>query len=275
VEATSEGGERFLVASGRRYPVSPANGDNIVRELGLPGDAFQVTGAWINLFDVGPEVRPFEVPGQGERVDTGIPGLDRIGTPVTQGGNRYLLVEQEGEPRLLAVTEFAYDVYVSGGPGAELPAADAEAGELSGLGNADPLPELDFVEEWPQEALTPYRQVAPCVALTGDDDFRGAQLATVPDGSPRLPVDASQSVEVESGRGALVQETTGGVRSDQGGAVLVDSTGTRFSVPAASLGRLGYGDVVPPAVNQAWTVLFTDGPALEIEQAAQPAVARP
>ena len=79
-------------------------------------------------------------------------------------------------------------------------------------------------------------------------------------------------MNVESGRGALVQETSGNGRSDQGGAVLIDSTGTRYSVPAGSLGRLGYADVDAPSVSQSWTVLFRDGPALDPQDAAKAAV---
>ena len=37
------------------------------------------------------------------------------------------------------------------------------------------------------------------------------------------------------------------------------------------MGRLGYGSVAAPAVSQAWTVLFTDGPALDPLQAIKPA----
>lgn len=269
VESLGEGGQRFVVAEGRRYPVSQENGDNIVRELGLPGDAFQVSNSWINLLQIGPEVQPFEVPGQGRRIDTGVTGLDVIGTPVTQGGNRYLLVEQGGQPRLLAVSEFAYDVYVSGGPGAELTAADVEAGDLATLENAAPIGSLGFLEEWPAVEVTPYRQADLCLVLTGDDDFRSTQLAEVPEDSPRLPSGAEQSVSVERGYGAVVQETSGGVRSDQGGAVLIDATGTRYSMPAESLGKLGYGGFAAPAVDQAWLVLFADGPPLTQQLANQ------
>lgn len=275
VEAVEKPGERFVVANGRRYPVSQANGDNIVRELGLPGDALQVNTSWLNLLDVGPEVRPFEVPDQGARVDTGISVLQTVGTPITQGGNRYLLVRQDGEPRLLAVSEFAYDTYVSGGAGAQLSEVDdIDAGALGGLANADPVPELSFLEEWPSEGVEPYRQASPCVVLTGDDDFRTSQLALVADDSPRLPSGSGQDVVVQRGYGALVQETSGEVRSDQGDSVLIDSTGARFAVPASSKGRLGYADVDPPAVNQAWTVLFQDGPSLTVE-AANTVVAAP
>lgn len=268
VQSTGTSGARFVVADGRRYPVAEQNGDNVVRELGLPGDAFPASDSWLNLLAVGPEVRPFAVPDQGERIDTGIPGLQQVGTPVTQGGNRFLLVQQGGEPRLLPVSEFAYDVYVSGGPGAEIAEVDdIDAGELAALPNADPVAELAFLDAWPAQAVEPYRDASPCVRLSGDDDFRSSELASVPDDSERLPSGDAQDVVVQRGYGALVQESSGEVRSDQAGAVLIDSTGARYAVPAASLGKLGYGSVAPPAVDQAWTVLFQDGPTLSVEAA--------
>ena len=266
VESVGEGGERFLVAGGRRYPISGRNGDNTLRTLGLPTNAFQASGSWVNLLDLGPEIKPFQVPGQGQVVDTGIPGVDRVGTPIIQGGSQYLLVTVSGKPGLLPLSDFAYAVYQAG---STVQPAKPSAAELAKLPNVGRVKGLEFLATWPQQAPTPYRQSAPCLVLDGSGDFRTTSLATA--GSDRLPDAKTQAVTVRPGHGALVQETSGGVRSDQGGAVLIDSTGTRFTVPPGAVGRLGYGSVATPSVSQAWTVLFTDGPALDPEQAIKPA----
>jgi type VII secretion protein EccB len=268
VETLAGRGQRFIVANGKRYPVAGKSGDNTLRTLGLPANAFQAPGSWVNLLDPGPELKPFSVPGQGERIDSGVPGMDQIGTPIRQGGNRYLLVRSGSRPALFPISDFAYAVYRSGSPIAE---KSPSAGALSSLENVSSLPGTSFLEDWPQTLPKAYRQSSPCLALTGSGDFRRTSLATVPGGTGRLPEGNSVAINVEAGHGALVQETSAGVRSDQGGAVLIDSTGTRYAVPASSLGRLGYGKVLTPAVDQSWTVLFRDGPALEAKQAAEAA----
>lgn len=269
VSSVGDGGQQFLVVGGKRFPISARNGDNILRTLGLPSNGFQASGSWVNLLDLGPEIKPFTIPRQGESVDTGVPGLDRVGMTVRQGGRPYLLVAGSGKPGLLPISDFAYAVYASGGAGAGLRGPDdVTAAQLSRLQNVDSVPGTDVLTQWPQSAPTAYRQATPCVLMTGNGDFRQTSLATVTSSaSDRLPTDRLQSVAVESGRGALVQETSASVRSDQGSDVLIDATGTRYTVPRVSVGRLGYADVAAPSVSQAWTVLFKDGPTLDPQQA--------
>ncbi len=262
VRSLGDGGQQFLVAGGTRYPISTTNGDNVLRTLGLATNAFSASGSWVNLLAPGPEVKPFSVPGQGSTVKTGVAGFDRVGTPVSQAGKKYLLVKNGSKPGLLPVSDFAYAVYTSGGPGAALKPAEVSAADLRSIKNAGAPSGLSFLKQWPTAAPTAYRQSTPCLALTGSGDFRQTVLAEVSD-TDRLPTDRSQSVYVQPGRGALVQETSASVRSEQGSTVLIDATGTRYTVPAGVQGRLGYPNVPTPSVSQAWTVLFKDGPTLD------------
>ncbi|MCW2868167.1 MAG: eccB, partial [Marmoricola sp.] len=271
VRSLGDAGQQFLVVGGTRYPISTRNGDNVLRTLGLASTPFTASGSWVNLLEPGPEVKPFAVPGQGDTVDTGVPGFTTVGTPVSQGGKKYLLVRDGSKPALLPISDFAYAVYTSGGPGAALQPPRLSAAQLSGVPNVrDPrsIPGLSFLTQWPTSTPSAYRQSSPCLALTGTGDFRQTVLATVATGSARLPTNRAQSVLVDPGRGALVQETSGSVRSDQGSTVLIDSTGTRYAVPALVKGRLGYADVAAPSVSQAWTTLFKDGPTLDPAKAA-------
>jgi len=268
VRSLGDAGQQFLVVGGTRYPISTRNGDNVLRTLGLTTTAFTASGSWVNLLAPGPEVKPFTVPGQGSKVGTGITGFDTVGTPVSQGGKKYLLVRDGSKPALLPISDFAYAVYTSGGPGAALQAPQVTAAQLNGLRNVRPPSTLSFLTSWPTSTPSAYRQSSPCLALTGTGDFRQTVLATVGPRSGRLPTDRSQSVLVDAGRGALVQETSGSVRSNQGSTVLIDATGTRYTVPAGVQGRLGYADVAAPSVSQAWTTLFKDGPTLDPAKAA-------
>ncbi|MCW2819544.1 MAG: eccB [Marmoricola sp.] len=263
VRSLGDVGQQFLVSGGTRFPISTRNGDNVLRTLGLSTTAFSASGSWVNLLTPGPEIKPFAVPGQGARVSTGVAGFDTVGTPVSQAGRKYLLVRSGTKPALLPISDFAYAVYTSGGPGAALRPADVTAAQLGGLRNVAVPSSLSFLTSWPSATPQPYRQSAPCLALTGNGDFRQTVLATVPSTSTRLPTDRTQSVAVDPGRGALVQETSGSVRSDQGSTVLVDATGTRYTVPTNAKGPLGYADVAAPSVSQAWTTLFKDGPTLD------------
>lgn len=268
VRSLGDAGQQFLVVGGTRYPISTRNGDNVLRTLGLSSNAFTASGSWVNLLTPGPEIKPFAVPGQGDRVDTGVSGFDTVGTPVSQGGKKYLLVKAGAKPALLPISDFAYAVYTSGGPGASLRAPQLTAAQLDGLRNVGAPTSLSFLSSWPTSTPSAYRQSSPCLSLTGTGDFRQTVLATVDTGSARLPTDRSQSVLVDAGRGALVQETSGSVRSDQGSTVLIDATGTRYTVPSGYQGRLGYADVAAPSVSQAWTTLFKDGPTLDPQKAA-------
>lgn len=273
VEAGLERGERYLISGTRRYPVSGRNIDNTLRTLGLPTNPFKAPGNWVNLPEAGPEIVPFEVPGQGERVETGVPGLDRAGVPVTQGGRYYILTSRGGEAALMAVSEFAYAVYTSGGPGAQFEPQSPAPGELRRIESIQPPSELASIfAEWPQARPEAYNESSPCLMLRDRGDFTETTLAT-PTSADAVPEGAATGVRVQEGRGAVVQESSANVRSEGGDVILIDSTGTRFSMDDDARARLGYGSVSVPAVSQGWTLLFEDGPALSRTQAARLAAA--
>ena len=100
-----------------------------------------------------------------------------------------------------------------------------------------------YPRDWPEQAVTPFdRSDAPCLTLTTDRD----KAATVQLAAPLSdsPVAGSGTVRtVESGHGALVQATSGGVIGS-GTIFLVDSTGTRYAVGTKS-------DPAPPSPRSA------------------------
>jgi len=271
VQSNLDASDSYLVTGTKRYPIAADSVDNTLRTLGLPTNAFKAPGNWVNLPDPGPEIKPFTVPGQGQRVRTGVPGLERAGTPVTQGGRHYLLTAVDGRARLMEVSEFAYLVYTSGGQGASFTEQSPEAGELATIESV-PVPDslASVLDEWPQERPASYDSDTPCLQLNARGEFTETSLAVAED-ADALPEGADQGVTVQEGRGAVVQETSANVRSSQGDTVLVDATGTRYSMSPDTRARLGYAEVTAPAVTQGWTLLFDDGPALERSRAAQSA----
>ncbi len=266
-------GQSFLVSGRYRYPL-PAGGNTsaTLRILGLDAEAPQrVPGQWLDLVDVGSPLEPFDVPGQGDRVDTGVPRLDRVGTPLRVGDRPYLLVKGG---RLLELTPFAYQVYRSSGPGARFPELELAATEVTRLRTVTGASQDVFPRDWPEDEVSPFTAPdAPCVRLTTGDDAAGyAELATATaDG-----VEASGSAmtrTVGAGLGAVVRSSTGGVVG-AGTTVLVDSTGTRYALGTrggeqSAMAALGYGDVKPRAVPKAWLALFSDGPTLSTRAAGQ------
>ena len=102
-----------------------------------------------------------------------------------------------------------------------------------------------------------------------------ATLATVT--SPiAVPTGSRVAVEVQQGHGALVRAATAGSSTTTGTVFLVDARGTRYAIGRNGqylndLAALGYRGLSIPAVPQAWTKLFGDGPALNQFAASQPA----
>ncbi len=211
------------------------------------------------------------MPGQGDRVDTGVPGLDRVGTPLRVGDRPYLLV-QGG--RLLELTPFAYQVYRSSGPGARFAELELAATEVTRLRTVTGASQDVFPRDWPEDEVSPFTAPdAPCVRLTTGDDAAGyAELATATaDGAEASGSSVTRTVG--AGLGAVVRSSTGGVVG-AGTTVLVDSTGTRYALGTrggeqSAMAALGYGDVQPRAVPKAWLALFSDGPTLSTRAAGQ------
>ena len=266
-------GKRYVITGDRRYPLpSGTRGDDVIRALGLSGaTSFHVDGLWLDLVALGPELASFSVPDEGDRLPTGEPGVDRVGTPLLIDGDHFILVNDGGKPGLLPISEFAYSMYTAEGTSVKRDEQELEPGQLTGLSNAEL--DLPFVTEWPQDPLRQWEGTAPCMILERTGSVtRSGRLATPAPQTASLLVPtkgSGLSTVVEQGHGALVEATTAGVSDeDSKTAVLIDSTGTRFTVGTAGDDdvakiALGYGETTPTRVPKPWTELVRgDGPAL-------------
>ncbi|HET8604860.1 MAG TPA: type VII secretion protein EccB [Marmoricola sp.] len=264
----SADGEDFVVAGQHRYPV-PTGADRAatLRALGLDGEAPRtVPGQWLDLFALGSPLGPFRVPGQGRHVGTAVRGLDTVGTPVQVNGRPYVLGTRG---HLLRLTDFAWTMYRSAGPGAVDP-VQLSAGEATRLATA--AGDRPYPEDWPEQDVSAYSSpTEPCALLTRGQ-APGGTLA-VPRGTQATTSGSGIVRAVQAGHGALVRATTANVL-DVGQVYLLDASGTSYAVgnkggeqPAKV--ALGYADVTPVPVPQAWVDLFADGPQLDYGQIQQ------
>ena len=259
------GEHRYLLPTGKQR-------DAVLRAIGLAGEpARAVPGTWLDLIAPGEPFVPFRVPEQGQRVQTGVPGLDRVGTPLRVGGSPYLL---GAGGRLVKLTEFAYDLYRSSGVGAQYDELEVSAADVSKLRQASSAP--PYPKDWPETTVSPAtRPDSPCLVLTTTVDGAPQVELARPRSEVSPDSDGALTQEVSPGHGALVRASTAGVVG-VGTIFLVDSTGTRFALGDRSGSRgaqvsLGYADLQPQAVPKAWTELFNDGPALTSQAAGQAA----
>lgn len=276
--AKDDAGARFLVAGTRRYPVPRGRaGDNALRQLGQNTGGTTAPGQWLNLMPVGPPLETFSVPGSGEVVDTGVPGINRIGTPIDVDGTKFVVVRDGSGAGLFRLTDFAYAVYRSGDAGAELDEVEPDAEELTRFPSVESVEGLDFLDDWPEDVPTSFALDTPCLMLTEED--QGSERATTlaaPDPErvdETVPGTATLERQVQAGHGALVREGTPGVRIN-GSSLLIDSSGTRYALGEGGQdfrGQLGYAAVDPPDVSAAWTRLFDDGPVLTAQAAVDSA----
>jgi type VII secretion protein EccB len=275
VRVTSQEGA-WVVSGNRRYelPRDPTTRAAVLRALAIDDQPERgVTGVWLDLAPTGSPLEPFTVPGAGDRVDTGVPGLDRVGTPLSVDGRPYVL-GQGGT--LISLTPFAAAVYSSSGPGALLAERGVEvtAAEVATLRPDDGG--TTYPEDWPVDQVEDYATPnVTCLRLdTAEDASPTVSLAAPSAAAPAVP-SGQYSRTVAPGGGALVRATSGGVLGT-GPVFLVDSTGVRYAVgtredSASALTSLGYADVVPRPVPAPWTLLFRDGPALTREAAGKAA----
>lgn len=258
-------GERYLVASGTRHRIRPAEEAAVLRALGLDTAEPLVAGAdWLNLVPAGSDLRPLQVTGAGEPAlpGAGLPVDTRVGTLVEVSGvgdgvRRYV-VDARGE--LAPLSDLAYPLYLlgAGDLGAQplrVAAADIAAVRTS----VTPVAPADLPEAVP---ALPDAGTTACVTLTTGDSPR-VDLSLVPrDG-------VEPGVRVAPGSGALVR-----AQSAQGAAAtvrLVDGSGRAYPLPDAAdevLARLGYASDDVTAVPPAWVGLLPTGPALTVEGAA-------
>jgi hypothetical protein len=244
----------------------------VLRSLGIDREKPQrVPGLWLDLVPEGSRLAAFSLPGAGSRRDTGVPGLDRVGTPVRVDDQPYVL----GRAGLLPLSDFAYALYSSSreavGSTVTKRAADLKALTTIRDPAAQPYP-----KDWPQDPVTPYtRADSPCLVLSTHSDAGATVRLATPRTSGLLATGGTTTRTVQSGHGALVRSASGAVIGS-GTIFLVDPTGTRYAMGSKgaegqALTALGYDRVPPAAVPPAWLDLFADGPALTVAAAARSA----
>ena len=272
VVSSRSDGQVYVISGEHRYAVPPgARGTASLRALGLDGEAAQpVPGLWLDLITPGASLEPFTVRGAGDRMDTGVDGLDTVGAPVKVDGRPYVL-SRDG---LLPVSDFAYTLYRSSGPGAQIPEQQKESGDITELRTVNDAGARPYPADWPESDVTPYDNGdAPCLLLTtADESAPQVRLAAAPDDEV-VPTGSTVTRTVESGHGAVVEASAGGVIG-AGTTFLVDATGTRYAVGekgavTAAMTALGYADVEPATVPAPWMDLFGDGPELTPRAATQ------
>ncbi len=257
---------QYVIAGGRRYPVpDDAAGRLALRAVGLDAQtAKPVTGLWLNLIPQGSPLVAPTVDGAGRQVNTGVSGLDTVGTPVEVAGGRHYVLGRSGE--LLELSDFAWAIYSAGRDVTKVRSSDS-AKLRTDAGNT-PYP-----QDWPTAAVTPYTSPdMPCVQLeTRAGEAPLVHLAT-PTSSVATTADANVGRRVATGSGALVRGTSAGVLN-AGPVYLIDSSGTSFAVGkggnGSEVGVLGYGSTTPRPVPKAWLDLFASGPELSSDAASK------
>lgn len=273
------GRSTYVVTGTSRHVVPPRDRDSVLRALGLDGQTIRtVPGVWLDLFPEGSPLEPFAVEGSGQPVPAGLdvpPQAARVGTVLLVDG-RPFVVAQDG---LLGLDDVRYAMYRSGGEGASLPEVEVSAGDVAGLPSSE---EAAAPRDWPSRDLTSFvpatddTGLSVCALLETVEDGAGqvhlarptAELTAVPDDD-----DGDRVVEVDSGRGALVQANPGAV-VNRGRVYLVDASGTIFPLDdlETTQPRLGLADVEPADVPITWTEVFPPGPVLSPDEARKPAV---
>lgn len=275
----TDDGVSWVIAGNQRYelPGSAQARDAVLRALGLDDQPErEVSEVWLELFPVGDPLIPFTVPDTGTAVpDTGVPGLDRVGTPLLVDGRPYALGK---DATLIPLPAFAAAVYTSTGQGAQLArqGVDVPNADVAGLELSEDDP--PYPASWPTELVEDY--ATPEVACARLDTEEGKSPVV----SLSAPSEAAPEVrngvftrDIPSGGGALVQASPSGVIG-AGNVFLVDFTGTRYAVGSPAdqdsiRASLGYAAVEPRPVPMSWTKLFRDGPALTREAAGNQPVA--
>ncbi len=270
VATSTAGGDEFVVTGGHKYAVpSGAPGRTVLRALGIDRQkAQQVPGLWLDLVPEGSPLDVFTLPGAGSTLDTGVDGLDRVGTPVEVDGRPYVL----GRTGLLPLSRFAYTVYGSSSAAVGSP-VQKQASDVTRIKTITDPKAQPYPADWPQGTVSPFtRSDAPCLLLrTHADSAATVELAAPRSSAPLVAQGVTRAVQ--TGHGAVVQATSGGVIGS-GTTFLVDPTGTRYAIGSKgtvpqAMTALGFSGVQPAAVPPSWLELFADGPSLTVAAAAR------
>lgn len=254
-----------------RLPPGPTN-DNLLSGIGAPvtAQAISVSSAWVSLFTPGLDLAAssFALPGLGEPVPYAdrddVPDDARVGDYV-RTDNELLVLSREGPAD---ISEFALQVLLNTPLPYEPQQLDISAPDLN---RAPDSPYPDAM--WPDDTRTPLTAPEACAQLvTAPGEVPRAHLAFDPD---ELATGAAvprggKEVEVGSGQGAVVRS---GSWTDpvRGEPYLIDDRGEAYRLEGPGVGTaLGYADVEPPVVDDAWLDLFGAGVALSVDAALCP-----
>ncbi len=274
-------GDEYVVSGGYRYPVpDDSSRTPVLRALGLDGEApVTVPGLWVDLFPEAEVIAPFDVPASGSSVETGVVGLVEIGQPVQIDGRPYLVLSRD---ELVALTDFAYAVYLSSGDWEGREDLEVSSAEVTDFDTVTDPGRRPYPDTWPESMVTPFSAPdAPCARLTTSADTSDASAGDAPPTvelalartDTVLPESRDVTRDVTVGTGAVVRAWNGG-SLERGAAFLVDPTGTSYALGRAdtlepTMAALGYAEVAPVPVPAAWIDLFADGPLLSPETASQ------
>jgi hypothetical protein len=236
--------------------------------FGASTQAPEVDDAWLNLFPLGPELseKAFGVTRTGQPVDYAGGGGEGntdltpypIGTLLDVSGTYYLLGD-EGPERL------------EGFPAALYAALVGDPVQLDGtLRAAFVAP--GHPEEWPRERPTAVVGEEMCAMLEVEDGRSRTVVAT----GPGAAASAVQGNGVRAGAHEVVVEPAGAAYVLAGGSTsegegtpyVVDAKGAKYALQGPTVPDfIGYGQVDPPVVPDAWLSFFPDGVGLSVNAA--------
>jgi type VII secretion protein EccB len=278
-------GVRYVIAqaaSGRgeqpsaysyELPADAGTQDNLLRDLGLSvgADASKVTTDWLSLWPVGGalEWSTFEIDGAGGRLtygggSSGLPSQARVGDIVTTPGESVVLAEEGPRPLDAFSLAVLRNSTIDGRPVREL--------ESDRIGVARLPP--DRSAHWPESTLAQVRGEYCAELETDPGQVPVVALGVAPNSSASsvgVPLQQS-AVSVTPAGGAYVLSGAWS-DTDDGSPYLVDSNGLAYPLVGPDVAaNLGFADVDPPVVPDAWVELFDRGVNLSVSDALCPPV---
>lgn len=249
-------------------PRDGVQADIFAAKLNFPAtsQAPEVDNAWLNLFQLGPDldVGAFGMHSVGAEVPYAKPGSAlagrRVGDLVRAPGDKWYLLADESPMELTPFAAALYDAV--GSPAVDLP----ERLDVIRQGQ-------DFPVEWPRALPEPQSTGALCAVLhpgSGPLAATRVSLAHLPtgDASPTGIADGHASVYVQPSGGAYVLAGSSAPGAEEGTAYVVDSKAQKYALIGPLVPQyIGYGEVVPPQVPDAWMEFFDPGVTLSLNDA--------
>lgn len=263
----------YLLSSGTRHLISPDSRTGVLIALGL--DALkpqEVSADWLNLFEQGSDLSPFDIAHAGHPV-TGMP--PRLGSAVI---GSIIEVEDGDAARRYIVTGDATIAPLS--DTAERLHRISKTGELVGNSLKATVAELSTLtvaadtyapSDWPTsvENIVPSDH-SPCASLLTSKDGSGTFLTSWETRSAITNANGGQNaddslptplnaVSVPGGGGALIRTSSGGTL---GATMVITDDGKSHglgSTPGEAIARLGWKDTDILTIPAPWAALVPSG----------------